>query len=147
MDKDKNILIEQYKLYVKTADDITKRRLEINKFYLTILLGLFTISGFLNNTDIFNSSIILILLSILGILLSITWYTNIEAFKQLSSAKFKVIHKMEKELPFKCFDDEWNHLKKGRDKKAYIKLTAIEKYIPLFMMILFIFLLSFTLLN
>ena len=45
MDK-QEIFLEQYKLFVKTADDITMRRLQTNKFYLTILLGLFSIAGF-----------------------------------------------------------------------------------------------------
>jgi len=94
---DKQILLEQYKLFVKTADDITMRRLQTNKFYLTILLGLFTIAGFFNKngiTGILNEQIILILISVIGVVLSIIWYVNIESFKLLNSAKFKVIQKI-----------------------------------------------------
>lgn len=36
MDK-QEILLKQYEIFVKTADDITVRRLQTNKFYLAIL--------------------------------------------------------------------------------------------------------------
>ena len=100
MDK-QEILLEQYKVFVKTADDITARRLATNKFYLTILLGLFTIAGFLNTKEMagyFNGYTILVLISVLGMVLSVIWYMNIESFMLLNSDKFKVIHDMEEEL-------------------------------------------------
>jgi len=131
---EKEILLEQYKVFVKTADDITARRLATNKFYLTLLLGLFTIAGFLNKKEIatlFDKEIILILISIIGIFLSIIWYMNIESFRLLNSAKFKVIHEMEKELAYPCFDKEWQ-FRKGEDvSKAYPRFTQIEKYLPI----------------
>lgn len=149
MDYD-SILLEQYKLYVSTADDITKRRIEVNKLYLTILLALFTISGFLNSENIstqFSPYIILVLLSIIGFTLSLIWYVNIESYKQLNTAKFKVIHEMESKLPHKCFDDEWNYLNKGRDHKIYVKLTYVEKFMPLLMGVLFILIFCITVWN
>jgi len=137
---DKQILLEQYKLFVKTADDITMRRLQTNKFYLTILLGLFTIAGFFNKngiTGILNEQIILILISVIGVVLSIIWYVNIESFKLLNSAKFKVIHEMEKDLPCACFDKEWQYRVGEDESKAYPILTKIEKFLPIMMGIVF----------
>jgi len=135
MDK-QEIFLEQYKLFVKTADDITMRRLQTNKFYLTILLGLFTIAGFFNKngiTGVLNEQIILILIAIIGLALSIIWYVNIESFKLLNSAKFKVILEMEKELPCACFGKEWEY----RDPESYPILTKIEKFLPIMMGIIF----------
>ncbi len=135
MDK-QQILLEQYRIFVKTADDITMRRLQTNKFYLTILLGLFTIAGFFNKngiTEVLNEQIILILISVIGIALSVIWYVNIESFKLLNSAKFKVIHEMEKDLPCACFDKEWEY----RDPQSYPILTKIEKFLPIMMGIVF----------
>ena len=135
MDK-QEIFLEQYKLFVKTADDITMRRLQTNKFYLTILLGLFTIAGFFNKngiTEVLSEHIILMLISVIGIALSVIWYVNIESFKLLNSAKFKVILEMEKELPCACFDKEWEY----RDPLSYPILTEIEKFLPIMMGIVF----------
>ena len=131
-----HILLEQYRIFVKTADDITMRRLQTNKFYLTILLGLFTIAGFFNKngiTGILNEQIILILVSVIGIALSVIWYVNIESFKLLNSAKFKVIHEMEKDLPCACFDKEWEYRVGEDESKAYPILTKIEKFLPIIM--------------
>ena len=139
MDK-QEIFLEQYKLFVKTADDITMRRLQTNKFYLTILLGLFTIAGFFNKngiTGILNEQIILILISVIGIALNVIWYVNIESFKLLNSAKFKVIHEMEKDLPCACFDKEWEYRIGEEESKAYPILTKIEKFLPIMMGIVF----------
>ena len=141
MDK-KEILLEQYKVFVKTADDITARRLATNKFYLTILLGLFTIAGFLNTKELvgyFNSYIVLILISVLGIFLSVIWYMNIESFKLLNKAKFKVIHEMEEELAYPCFDKEWEFRKGIDTSNAYPRFTQIEKFLPIAMGILYFF--------
>lgn len=134
------ILLEQYRIFVKTADDITMRRLQTNKFYLTILLGLFTIAGFFNKngiTGILNEQIILILISVIGIALSVIWYVNIESFKLLNSAKFKVIHEMEKDLPCACFNKEWEYRVEEDESKAYPILTKIEKFLPIMMGIVF----------
>jgi len=139
MDK-QEIFLEQYKLFVKTADDITMRRLQTNKFYLTILLGLFTIAGFFNKnemTGLLNEQIILILISVIGLALSSIWYINIESFKLLNTAKFKVILEMEKELPCACFAKEWEYRVGEDESKAYPILTKIEKFLPIMMGIVF----------
>ncbi len=40
---DRQILFEQYKLYVQMADNISERRNQTNRFYITLLSGLFTV--------------------------------------------------------------------------------------------------------
>ena len=140
MDK-QEILLKQYEIFVKTADDITVRRLQTNKFYLAILLGLFTIAGFLNKngmTGVLNEQIILILISIIGIALSAIWYINIESFKLLNSAKFKVILEMEKELPCQCFGKEWDYRVGEDESKAYPIFTKIEKFLPIMMGVIYL---------
>lgn len=149
MDK-QEILLEQYKLFVKTADDMTLRRLETNKFYLTILLGLFTVAGFLNTkemTTYFSSFTILVLISVLGIFLSIIWYINIESYRLLNSAKFKVIHEMEQKLEYPCFDKEWFFRKNENISKAFPRFTQIEKYLPLVMAIMNVMILCVVIFN
>ena len=141
---DKVILLEQYKVFVKTADDITVRRLATNRFYLTILLGLFIIAGSFISKEmagLFDKQIILILISVIGIFLSLFWYMNIESYRLLNKAKFKVIHEMEAELAYACFDKEWEFRKGVDSDKAYPRFTQIEKFLPIAMGIVFVFLL------
>lgn len=135
------VLLEQYKLFVQTADDLTSRRLDANKFYLTILLALFTIAGFLKSKEmagVFDSYTILVIISIIGLFLSVVWYMNIESYKLLNKAKFQVIHEMEQELAYACFDKEWEFRKGIDTNKAYPRFTQIEKFLPIAMGIVFV---------
>lgn len=140
MDK-QEILLKQYEIFTKTADDITVRRLQTNKFYLAILLGLVTIAGFLHKNGMTGTesdqTIILILISIIGMPLSAIWYVNIESFKLLNTAKFKVILEMEKELPCQCFGKEWEYRVGEDESKAYPIFTKIEKFLPIMMGIIY----------
>ncbi|PID48095.1 MAG: hypothetical protein CR967_01430 [Proteobacteria bacterium] len=137
----KMILLEQYKLYASSADDMTKRRTEMNKMYLAMILALFTVGTFLGSKEIldkFDAYTMLVLLSLIGIALSITWYVNIDSYKRLNKAKFNVIHKMEEELSFMCFKEEYILLKSQHtNKKKYKNLTKVEKYLPIFFGIIF----------
>lgn len=132
---DKEILLEEYKLYVEMADRVSSRRAQTNKFYISILSGILALlSIILENvflSDIQAAAILAI--SLLGIGLNILWHINIRSYRQLNTGKFKVIHEMEQQLPFPCYDREWSLLGGGKDSKKYLQLTRVEKYVPYFL--------------
>jgi len=139
-------LLEQYKLYVEMADRISERRMQTNKFYISLLSGLLALLSILVSMDkFFNQTVIFIIVSLLGIALCILWHINIRSYRQLNSGKFKVIHEMEQYLPFPCYDKEWELLGEGKEKSKYLQLTRVEKYIPLILSIPYIFLFLYTL--
>ena len=37
---------------------------------------------------------------------------------------------MEAYLPFPCYDREWKILREDKNKQRYLRLTAVEQYIP-----------------
>lgn len=121
--KDTSILLEQYKIITASADKITDKRQNANKFYLGINSFIFAVSGYFTTTKI---SIVPLLISTIGFLISIVWHQNINSFKRLNSAKFKVIHEMESHLPANVYRKEDEYLQKG-----YYKLTSVEKWVPL----------------
>src|SRR3989338_6109135 len=86
----KNHLLEQYKLYVESADKISSRRDSANHFYLTLNSGLFAISGYLSLLN--KQSFIFLIIPIAGIIISFYWLKIITSYKNLNSRKFKVIH-------------------------------------------------------
>ncbi len=43
MMSEKEIILEEYKLYVEMADRVSARRIETNKFYITLLTALLAI--------------------------------------------------------------------------------------------------------
>ncbi len=136
-------LLEQYKLYVEMTDRISDRRMQTNKFYISLLSGLLALLSILVSVGNFNPSLTFVIVSLLGIALCVLWHINIQSYRQLNSGKFKVIHEMEQFLPFPCYDKEWEILGKGKSK--YLQLTRVEKYIPLILSIPYIFLFLYTL--
>ena len=60
----------------------------------------------------------------------ITWLALIRSYRDLNTAKFKVIHELEQRLPAALFDCEWEHAQRG-EGSAYRPLTHIEPYVPL----------------
>ena len=127
-------LLDQYKLYVEMADRISQRRLSANSFFISVNVALISL------LTLFSSNVYgLIIFSISGILFSIMWYVSIKSYRQMSSGKFKVIHQLEKELPARLFDYEWNVLDHGKNKKKYIPISKIESIISLLFSCIYVF--------
>ena len=138
-------LLEQYKIYVEMMDRISSRRYKSNSFYISLLSGITAfialIYQFFPNSDLFISNVSIIFILILSISLCIIWFIHVGSYRQLNNAKFKIIHKMEKKLPYECYKKEWDKIK----KKFYIKLTVLEQVIPIIFIIIFIVLIIFSL--
>ncbi len=140
-------LIEQYKLYVEMADRISARRSDTNKFYISLLTALLVILSIVVEKNILSNiqGFVFIAIGILGIALCLVWLVNIRSYSQLNSGKFKVIHEMEKQLPYACYEREWEILGKGVDRKKYFQLTRIEQFVPLILAIPYLLLLAYSL--
>ena len=140
-------MIEQYKLYVELADRISDRRERTNRFYislLSVLLALLSIVVGRNILDGFQT-IVFVTIGILGLGLCILWNINIRSYRQLNSGKFKVIHEMEQNLPFSCYNREWEILGKGEEAKAYLQLTRVEQYVPIILAVPYLLLFIYSL--
>jgi hypothetical protein len=153
MDKDNfqgkyyDYLIEEYKLFVEMTDRVSQRRANTNQFYTSILSGLLAIAAFVVDKNDLKGyiSIVFALIGLLGIILCIIWRLNIKSYRQLNSAKFKIIHEMESKLPFACYENEWQLLGKGIEGKKYKQLTIIENYVPFIVLIPYFLLFIFSL--
>lgn len=142
-----NVLLEQYKLYVEMADRVSARRIEINKFYTSILAGLLAVVSVVVEKNVFSGfqDIVFVAVSLLGILLCAIWIVNIHSFRQLNSMKFKIIHEMESNLPFRCYEREWEILQ--NKKRKYLRATLVEQLVPAFLSIPFIALFLYAILK
>lgn len=129
----KTHILEQYKLYVEMADRVSSRRVQISSFYTSILSALLALLSITSNKELFQGpqSFVLLTVAILGLCLCLAWTANINSYKQLNSLKFKVIYEMETYLPFPCYDREWKILKEDKNRQRYLRLTAVEQYIPI----------------
>jgi hypothetical protein len=119
-EKYKDHLLEQYKMYVESADYISERRSTANNFFLSINGFLLSIIGILPQLKLETMEFNIIWLagvSAAGILFCIAWITLIRSYKKLNEAKFTVIGVIERKLPASLFDAEWKYLMADRKKK------------------------------
>ncbi len=122
-------LLEQYKLYVEMVDRVSQRRQAANRFYISLLSALGGL--YLLLEKILETQPNTIIWAVLTIIISVLWWFNINSYRQLNSGKFKVIHEMEQQLPFACYDREWDYLGRGKNGKLYRQLSKVEGYVPL----------------
>lgn len=124
-DTNEEILFEQYKLYVEMANEISNRRDNANKFYLTLISLFITIFSIINS--ITHDSSIFIIPLIIIIIICCIWAKTIDSYSTLNIGKFNIINEIEKKLPAKGFTIEWELLIKVY---SYNKLTIVEKWVP-----------------
>lgn len=143
----KEHLLEQYKLYVEMADRISDRRERSNRFYISLLSALLALLSIIVGRNILNrlQTVVFMTIGILGLGLCSLWIINIRSYRQLNSGKFKVIHEMEQNLPFNCYDREWEILGEGKEPKSYLQLTRVEQYIPIILAIPYLLLFLYSL--
>jgi hypothetical protein len=133
-----NHLLEQYKLYVQMADNISARRQSANSFFLTVNTALIAFLGLLASPDVggdtgvaANPPLLWVLaVSAAGVVLCYTWYRLVRSYKDLNSGKFKVVHAIENRLPASPYDAEWEAVGRGEDPNLYLPFTHVEIWIP-----------------
>ncbi len=133
-------LLEQYKLYVEMADRISQRRDQSNRFYASlvsaiavslVVLGRLGVSG----TDLY---VVLLIAGLFGGSLSVVWFINLQSYRVLNRAKYRVIQRMEHSLPWAGYKEEQDELRPPKGRAPYLQLTRVERYVPLLMFILFL---------
>jgi hypothetical protein len=123
---------ELYRLYVETAEKNIDRRMETNKFYLTLVAGIFVAYAFLLEGKLLTApqSVDLVhtiahwTLPVLLLIVSVTWFLSLRTFRSISSAKFKVIGEMEGSLPYNPFGREWEA------RNRFLTGSGVEVIVP-----------------
>lgn len=130
-------LLAQYRLYVEMADRVSQRREQTNRFYVTLLSAI--VAVFIVPTRFgFSAEAWNLIVGILGGSVSLSWIVNILSYRILNSAKFKIIHDIEIQLPHAGFTKEWEILQPKNGPPRYLQLTKIEQAVPSLCLVLFI---------
>lgn len=135
-------LLEQYKLFVETSQQVSERRQNANNYLLTINSSLVTLFVVLLST--FGRHRWNVLIPITGLVLCVIWYSLVDSYKDLNTAKFAVIHELEDQLPVALFRHEWyvcGHNQRKKDKAIedkYVPLTHLERWIPWVFAVLYV---------
>lgn len=118
-----------YKMCIDEACKTGERRMKNNQFFILLNSALvsFISSIYMGDTTL-RTVLAIVFLSTTGLTLCFFWKESIAAYKQLNTAKFKVILEIEKKLQFQCFQAEWNML--SMPEGNYIALSSHEAKIP-----------------
>lgn len=130
-------LLEQYKIYVKTSEDLVKRKQTVNSFYVTlnsILLGaIISVLCAIGDLPILGGVnicwIIAGFAAIIGIVICYSWLSILNSYSALNSSKMKVIINIEQYLALNLFDTEWAFVTKKLGNKRYKSFSQKEKSI------------------
>jgi hypothetical protein len=120
-------LLEQYKLYVDSSQKVSEKRISTGNYLLTVNSSLLTVFGIASTLHIGGAWLVIV--PIAGLLVSLTWFSLVISYKDLNTAKFKVIHELEDYLPAALFRCEWHSCEQGQGK-AYKPITHLERWIP-----------------
>ena len=107
-------LLEQYKLYVQSAENVSARRVASSRYLLALNTALVALYGIQAAT--FGQSYWTLLVPIIGVVVSQLWHLIIKSHRDLNTVKFQIIHELEKHLPAAPFDYEWQAAEEGRGK-------------------------------
>lgn len=128
-DKYSDHLLEQYKVLVESADKISDRRLNTHKYFASLNVAILTALGLTLQFGNYESRIwVRLALGIAGMGISIVYWMLIRSYKNINSAKFKVIHQIEKKLPAAIYSAEWDELNALKDKHQ--PFSHLEILIP-----------------
>jgi hypothetical protein len=129
IDKEHEIIVEEWQTCVEMVNALCQRRDEMNNRFCvlnTAIIG-FNITMWNNNNVWF---IILI-----GLIICIVWIFLIINYKIIKIEKYKVISKLEENVPLKPFCKEWIYLS---ENKRYIESTKIEIVVPLIFIVMYL---------
>ena len=121
-------LLEQYKLYVQSAENVSTRRVSSGRYLLTVSAALVALYGV--QTASFGQNYWTLVIPGMGFLVSILWYRIIQSHADLNTVKFKLIHEIEKHLPAAIYVHEWQLVEESKGK-IYKPVTTIERWLPI----------------
>lgn len=127
----KSELLDQYKMFQKSSEDLVSRRQSVNSFYISVNSALVALMGVVMGVVEAPAKLyVMFFMSITGIILDISWINILDAYGTLNAAKMKVINLMERKLPVALYDVEWRVMSDKLNNKKYVSFTNSEKRIP-----------------
>ena len=111
-------LLEQYKLYVQSAENVSARRVASSRYLLALNAALVALYG-VQSAGFGQSYWTLLLVPLIGLPVSLLWYRIIKSHAGLNRVKFDVIHKLEEHLPAAIYKYEWQLAEEGKARAIW----------------------------
>ena len=120
-------LLEQYKLYVQSAENVSARRIASSRLFLALNAGLVALYGI--QPAGFGQSWWVVPVALLGLIVCLLWHQIIRSHRDLNRVKFKLIHEFEQHLPAMPYTREWRLAEQGQGR-SYRAVTDVERWVP-----------------
>ncbi len=119
--------IEQYKMFVESAEKNSEKRINQNNIYLTFSLALFS---FVSITELDKLSFYI--LCMLGIIISIIWLLTIDNYSKRNKVKFDIINEYENKNDLNWFVEEQKRI------LVLTNLSFLEKLLPIAFIVIYL---------
>lgn len=120
-------ILEQWKTCVEMANCNSERRLTSNNIFIAINAAIIALTSFTPDCKS-------IVMSIVGIVVSIIWIYSIGSYKELNRVKYQIINELERILPASPYKYEWYLINK---EGKYKRFTKLENILPCIFIILY----------
>lgn len=106
-------LLQQYLHYADAALETSSQRIQTNRTFglilTTILAGLF---GLAQGKITLRIGMTTLLGAGIGLYSCYAWHQSVASYRRLNQARYKILNKIEEELPAPLYRDEWRYLEK-----------------------------------
>lgn len=135
---EKNLILEQYRIYNDMKESFINRSFMINRFYM-IFTAVFLFGLIFAKMLVPTQYFLLLGLDIFGIAVCIMWISNQDAYSSIIKIKYNsVIEKLEEDLPKAPNKEEYKELTDRRAHKKVILVKDIQKWFAIFLMLVFL---------
>lgn len=142
-----NKLMEQYKLFVQTSEDLVKRKQTVNSFYITlnsiILSAIITVLCATNDLPMLwgnvNFSFLLTLFTgLIGVVVCFSWISLLNSYADLNASKMDIIQCVEERMALNLYSTEWTILSSRLENRKYKSFSKKEKFVAYLFGVLYI---------
>ncbi|MBQ8635774.1 hypothetical protein IJ425_06450 [bacterium] len=135
---EKYLILEQYRIYSEAKERFIERQFTSNRFYLIVNLVILVVAYLLG--VLFPQYGPVIILSIIGIAISVMWWLNIDSYQMLISIKYaKVLEYLETKLPEQPYHKEYIDYVQTKKKKNLIVFGDFQKMLALVIICVYTF--------
>jgi hypothetical protein len=135
---DKELLIEQYKIYYSMKERFVDRNFTTNKFYLAFVFIILMAMFYTKDISFDYNITANLVLSILGMGISYFWWANADTYNTMIRVKLKhVMDEIEKELPFQIHALEQKGFVQYKKQNKILVFSDMQKAVALAMLIIF----------
>lgn len=135
---EKNLILEQYRIYSEAKEHYIDRAFLINRFYI-VVVGIFFVLMLTIKAIRPEAYMALAGIEFFGMMLCFMWFSNQDAYSSIVKIKYSdVLEKMEQDLPKSPHRDEYVALQEKRKDKHIILVKDVQRWFAVFVMMMFI---------